>query len=203
MADGTTVVGCCLLEISDLRPRALPAVTGVRVRAAAHRISVEWIAATGETEVGVYVPMRHTDSRLAAALGGRWFPGVQQHARIVVARTATHLDWQVGDLESDRGCGLQVRVDTNTPMTDPTPSLCSTCVDPTLGLSPDHHDRLEAARMAPDSRNVRAVHVEELHSTFFDGFESATPATAYLMEDLGVRWSTDSAAIREAAEAVA
>ncbi len=57
--------------------------------------------------------------------------------------------------------------------------------------------------MAPDSRNVRAVHVEELHSTFFDGFESATPATAYLMEDLGVRWSTDSAAIREAAEAVA
>ena len=204
LPDGTTLVGCCLLEISDLRPNALPAVVGVRVRAAAHRISVEWDGANGETQVGVYVPMRHTDSRLAAALGGRLFPGVHQHTRIDVARTATHLDWHVGDLDGDNGFGLQVRVDTNIPMIDPTPLLCSTCVDPTLGLSPDHHGRLEAARMAPDSRKVRAVHVDELRSTFLDGYESATPATAYLMEDLGVRWSTDSSAIiMDGAEAAA
>ena len=57
-------------------------------------------------------------------------------------------------------------------MIDPTPLFCSTCVDPTLGLSPDHHGRLEAARMAPDGRNVRAVQVDELRSTFLDGFES-------------------------------
>lgn len=186
---GGTVVGCCLLEIGDLRPRGMPAFVGVRMRAVAHRISTEWDTSTGGTEVGVFVPMRHTDSRLASMVGGRLFPGMHQHAAIDLIRTPAHLEWKVGEPPFDNGFGLRVRVDTQTPMVDPTPSVCATCVDPTLGLSPDHKGRLEAAHMAPEGRDVRAVHVEELQSTFFDSFVTATPATAYLMEHLGVRWS--------------
>lgn len=122
-------------------------------------------------------------------LGGRWVPGVHQRAAVDLTRTPTHLVWTVGQAPFDHGFGLRVRADMSTPMVDPTPSICATCVDPTLGLSPDHQGRLESASMAPDGRNVRAVHVEELQSAFFDSFATATPTTAYLMEHLGVRWS--------------
>lgn len=196
---GGTVVGCCLLEIDDLRPRGLPSFVGVRIRAVAHRISAEWDTPDGETDVGVFVPMRHSDSRLASLVGGRWFPGVHQHVPIEVTRTPAHLDWRVGVSPFDNGFGLRVRVDVQTPTIDPTPVVCSTCVDPTLGLSPDHRGRLEAAHMAPDGREVRAVRVEELESTFFDSFETAKPAAAYLMEDLGVRWSAAAPRIASAA----
>lgn len=193
--DDATVVGACLLEIHDLRPRGLPAIAGVGIRAVAHRISVEWTTPSGGTDIGVYVPMRHTDSRLASMLGGRWFPGVHRHAPVDVVRTPTHLDWRVGRPESDPGFALEVRVDISTPVIDQTPKVCAACVDATVGLSPDHQGQLEVAHMVPERRDVRAVHVEELRSTFFEGFASATPAMAYLMEDLGVRWSADPAAI--------
>ena len=73
---GGTVVGCCLLDIAAVRPAPVPATLGSRLRAAAHRISVEWDDECGLTEVGVYVPTRHTDSRTAILAGGRRFPGV-------------------------------------------------------------------------------------------------------------------------------
>ena len=82
-----TVVGCCLLEIEHLRPGRMPAAIGIAMRAAAHRISAEWENDNGERVVGVYVPERRTDSRLAVAVGGRWFPGVHRPADIVVRDT--------------------------------------------------------------------------------------------------------------------
>src|SRR3954452_11966124 len=57
---GGTVVGCCLLDIAAIRPAPLPAVVGMSLRAAAHRISVEWDDSVGGTSVGVYVPLRLT-----------------------------------------------------------------------------------------------------------------------------------------------
>src|SRR5262245_36571416 len=57
-AGGATVVGCCLLEIDDLRPDPVPARAGVALRAAAHRISAEWDAGDddgGAPVVGVFV----------------------------------------------------------------------------------------------------------------------------------------------------
>ena len=42
VTDVGTVVGCCLLDVVRLRPAGLPAVAGIGMRAAAHRISAEW-----------------------------------------------------------------------------------------------------------------------------------------------------------------
>src|SRR2546422_10990160 len=81
---GGTVVGCCLLDIDSIRPASLPGIVGTRLRAAAHRISVEWEDEMGATTIGVYVPIRHTDSRAARVLGGRWFPGVHRRASIAL-----------------------------------------------------------------------------------------------------------------------
>jgi hypothetical protein len=39
VVDGGTVVGCCLLQLDDVRPSPLPGRLGRSMRAAAHRIS--------------------------------------------------------------------------------------------------------------------------------------------------------------------
>src|SRR5918994_217777 len=77
-----TVVGCCLLDIVAIRPARLPAMVGTSLRAAAHRISVEWDDDSGATTVGVYVPLRLTHSWAAIAFGGRVLPGVHRRAPV-------------------------------------------------------------------------------------------------------------------------
>jgi hypothetical protein len=182
-ADGT-VVGCCLLELADVRPAALPAPAGVRLRAAAHRISAEWEDGEGHTIVGVYVPERRTDSFLAAVVGGRAFPGVHRRVPVEVHSDATTLRWSVAD-------DLRVEVRRTRDAADPTCGLVGgTCLTASVGLSPDRRGGLEAVQMAPAHHDARQVEVHQLASTFLDGFTSARPAPAYLMEDVPVAWSS-------------
>jgi hypothetical protein len=188
------VVGCCLLDIHHLRPAAVPAATGVGLRAAAHRISVEWDhASEWEPVVGVYVPMRHTDSRLAVAVGGRWFPGVHRPAHIAITGQPDDplgLSWRVDDMGGADEFGIRVTVTaTANPPSEADEPVAGTCLAATIGLSPDHKGELEAAHMAPAHRRAREVAVEDLRSAFLSGFSTATPAPSYLMEDVDVHWT--------------
>ena len=188
-ADGGTVVGCCLLEIRELRPGLLPAVVGVRLRSAAHRIAVEWTSRDGRIESGVYVPLRHTDSRLASLLGGRVFPGMHDRATVEVEETPDSLSWRVTGHGVAGGFDLAAVVDTASDEADPVPEVGSVCVGASIGHSPDRHGRLEGVCMVPAHLDARVVSVRRLRSTFLDGFHSAVPAPAYLMRDVGVTWS--------------
>lgn len=199
-----TVVGCCLLEIEGIRPRGLPAVVGRRLRAVAHRISVEWDDGSGATEVGVYVPVRHTDSRCAVALGGRWFPGVHERARTELSASEHDLEWRSEPLGAG---GLRVRVAVTVPRAVPASSTCDevgpTCLGAAVGVSPDRRGRLEAARMEPAHRDARAVAIDVLDSAFIDGFSTARLSTSYLMCDADVTWTraTPPAIVRAGAPA--
>lgn len=192
-ADGT-VVGSCLLEIEAIRPAGLPAFVGQRLRAAAHRISVEWDDETGETVTGVYVPVRHIDSRLAVALGGRWFPGVHERADIEAAASEFDLRWWVDPFED---VGLGIRVAATVSADAVAGAMCeqvgATCLGASVGVSPDRRGRLEAARMEPGHRDVRVLSIESLESGFLDGFSTATPSTSYLMCDADVTWTRTAA----------
>ena len=68
--DGGVVVGCCMIEISNIRPWPLHGALGVDVRAAAHRISVE-VGPKHSPTLAVYVrgetPTRHSRSLLVGA----------------------------------------------------------------------------------------------------------------------------------------
>ena len=186
-----TVVGCCLLDIEHLRPAPLPAPLGVAFRAAAHRISAEWENDEGELVVGVYVPERRTDSRLAVALGGRWFPGVHQPAAIVFRDTADGFTWSIRGGDFSIAARVRLRDDAASDLTcDP---IAGACVGADVGLSTNHHGVLEGARMAPSARTVHEVEVVALDSTFIAGFATATPAPAYLMEHVAVVWSREAA----------
>jgi hypothetical protein len=192
VTDQGTVIGCCLLEIEDLRPAGLPPVVGLRMRAAAHRISAEWDDGAGATVTGVYVPVRHTDARLAVALGGRWFPGVHERAHIEVSTSDGHLRWTSQPVRHPAQLGVRVTV-SNASAAGQAGGTCdpvgATCLGASVGVSPDRRGALEAARMQPAHRDAREMVVDELESGFLDTFTTAKPATSYLMCDAEVIWS--------------
>jgi hypothetical protein len=191
-ADGT-VVGCCLLAIERLRPAGVPPMLGVGIHAAAHRISVEWEDESGTT-VGVYVPMRHTDSRPATMLGGRWFPGVHRAAIIQVVNDDCRLRWLVDPRRS--GDRSRIHVEASIPSAaaaEPCEPIGGTCLAASVGLSPNHRGHLEAARMQPEHRAALPVEIIDLDSQFLTSFESGRPAPSYLMRDVRVIWTPDSA----------
>lgn len=191
--DGGSVIGCCLLELSEMRLGSVPAQLGHRMLAVAHRLSVEWTSPSGEAVVGVYVPLRLTSSRLATLAGGRVVPGVHRHARLSVNRDSERLRWWADPAGSPTGFGLDVAVDTVSSVDDPQPVVGSACLDAQLGLSPGRGGRLEAVRMMPTSVEARPVVTpvvtRALNSTFLNGFSGAVPTTSYLMEDVDVTWS--------------
>jgi hypothetical protein len=189
--DQGTVVGCCLLEVDDLRPAGLPAVVGRRMRAAAHRISAEWNDGAGATVTGVYVPVRHTDAGLAIALGGRWFPGVHERASIGVSTSDGHLRWTSQPVRDPAHLGIRVTVSTSADgqVRRRSDLVGAICLGASVGVSPDRRGVLEAARMEPAHRDAREVVVEDLESGFLDTFTTAKPATSYLMCDAEVIWS--------------
>lgn len=185
-----TVVGCCLLDIEAIRPVLMPAALGRQLRAAAHRISVEWEDLSGATRTGVYVPTRHTDSRLAGLLGGRLFPGVHEPAAIDIDATGTRLAWSC--VPTHAAAAHTLRITAEIPGgTRPREAdgVGRTCLGADLGLSPGRRGPLEAARMIPEHRRATAVGVTQLRSAFIDTFATAEPATAYLMRDVDVVWT--------------
>lgn len=185
--EDATIAGCCLLELERVRPQWVPRAVGVSTRAAAHRISVEWGDADAPT-VGVYVPVRHTDSRLAALAGGRLFPGVHRRAGIDLARSDGSIRWSV-QVPGSAGFGLEVVATEADSSTTDRDSVGRACIDATLGLSPGPGGRLECVEMAPAHRLARPVDVESLDSEFLASFASAMPAASYLMTDVDVAWS--------------
>jgi hypothetical protein len=164
---------------------------GVAMRAAANRISAEWDGENGEPVVGVYVPERRTDSRLAVALGGRWFPGVHRSADIAFRDAADGFAWSVRG--GDFSIAVTVRVSEHATADLTTDPIAGTCIAANIGLSRDHNGVLEGARMEPDRRTARAVDVVSLESNFIAGFANAELAPAYLMEDVDVAWAQAAA----------
>ncbi len=187
-----TVVGCCLLDIVAIRPARLPAMVGTSLRAAAHRISVEWDHDSGATAVGVYVPLRLTDSLTAIALGGRVFPGVHRRAWVNLTQDGERLAWSVE--AGDEPGAYSVHVEASAYAESPAPAcepIGSTCLSAEVGLSPGHDDALEAARMTPRHRHAQRVEVHDLDSAFLASFTSAEPAHSYLMRDVDVTWTRE------------
>ena len=186
---GATVVGCCLLDIDEVRPAGAPAIVGQRLCAAAHRISAEWEDRSGTTVTGVFVPARHTASRLAIALGGRWFPGVHARSRIGLAASDHDLRWSSTPMDT---AGLGIRACASIPrraeVRDACEPVADTCLGASIGVSRDHRGALEAVRMEPDHRVAFEVEVEELDSPFLDSFTTRRAAPSYVMRDAGVTW---------------
>ena len=188
-----TVIGCCLLEVRDLRPSGLPTAVGLRQFATAHRISAEWEDRSGDTILGVYVPGRLTDSHLAAFLGARSSPGRFELAEVERAETADGFTWSVS------GPGAEVSVTVAVPAGSQPTTRCEpvggTCLSASIGLSPAGGGRLEGAHMELAHHRARQVALSQLESSFISSFTTAEACPSYLMEDVAVRWTRAEAPI--------
>lgn len=185
-----TVVGCCLLDIVGIRPAPLPGLVGTNLRAAAHRISVEWDDDAGAITTAVYVPLRLTTSRAAISLGGRVFPGVHRRASITLVDDGQRVAWCVDAGEEPGAYSVHVVASwRDVAHSTPCEPVAGTCLSAEVGLSPRPGGSLEAARMTPRHRVAHPVEVEHLASEFLAGFASAEPAPSYLMRDVEVTWT--------------
>ncbi len=103
---GWGMAGVCLIRLAHERPRFLPSFLGFGSENAAHRIAVEWDAASGPVK-GVYVHRRDTSSALNAFVGGRYFPG--KHHRATFTVTETERDYAIALRSTDGATHIAVR----------------------------------------------------------------------------------------------
>ena len=87
LVNGKAIAGICLIRLSQVRPKGLPAFLGAGSENGAHRIAVEWDE-NGKTKEGVYIPRRDTSSGFNSLVGGRVFPGKHFHAKFDVKEDA-------------------------------------------------------------------------------------------------------------------
>lgn len=194
---GGVIVGCCMIEIADIRPWPLPAAAGVDVRAAAHRISVD-VGPESAPRTAVYVPGRNTDSKLTIAAGGRVFPGVHKSARVSVKDETDELSWSISNY-SNGGSAFDITTTADLSNAAPASSeVAEIVIGTTLGLSPGHRTTtLEAVQMVTATSDAEIVVLADLESSFIGGFASAEETDTLLMTDVGVIWRRESVEIPE------
>jgi Uncharacterized conserved protein (COG2071) len=198
LAAGAAVAGICLIRLGDLRPAGLPAAAGLRTENSAYRIAVEWDTPTGGTShTAVYIPARHTASRLTAALGGRLFPGVHQSARFLVEETEhdmhlafaadnTHDTLDVTARLTDHWPGSALFTDLN--------HASQFLRDGATGYSTTRHpQRLDGVELRSATWHVRPAELTDITSSYFDNPRTFPPGTAQpdialVMRTIPVTW---------------
>lgn len=193
---GYAMVGICLIRLEAIRPTGWPAWCGLSSENAAHRFAVEWEQG-GERREGVFVPCRHTGSRLNQLAGGRLFPGEQLAA-----------DFSVEDAGGRVRLRMQAKdgrttVEVAGHETDALPAgSCFASVEESsaffaagsVGYSANQGGaRADGLELVTDRWTVRPLQAEAVSTSFFDD-RSVFPAGsirfdhALIMRDIPHRW---------------
>ncbi|WP_120336816.1 DUF2071 domain-containing protein [Cryobacterium soli] len=185
------VAGVCLLRLGSLRPAWFAPTVGWGAENAAHRIAVEWDDAHG-TQVGVYIPERHSASWLPVAAGGRLLPGVHHHARFAGYETDDHIEVTM----TAPGASVHAAVDLTE---DWTSDLFASVEDASaffrngaVGWSPSRDGRrLQGLRLDTTQWQVTPGRARSVRSTFFAGLPhgAATLDSVLVMRDVPITWT--------------
>jgi hypothetical protein len=197
LVSGFAIGGICLIRLGQMRPAWFPAGWGLRSENAAHRIAVEW--QDGEVlRQGVYIPRRHTNSRLNVLAGGLVFPVVQQLARFAVQETAERVSVHVNSFDDKTSIHVAGRVSAEWPggsvFTD-LQSASDFFRGGSLGYSADAHGRrYYGIELDCEKWQVEVLAVERMESSFFED-ASVFPRgavqldCALLMRGISHRWN--------------
>lgn len=105
---GYAIAGVCLIHMSDVRPKGLPAAIGIKVQGSAHRIAVGWIDQDGEERHGVYILRRDSGSRVVGIIGRR---ALAEHpAHFATSETQDDIAIDVDSRDGRGSVRVQVRV---------------------------------------------------------------------------------------------
>lgn len=196
LVKGYGIAGICLIRLRSIRPKFLPAFTGINSENAAHRIAVEW----NEGDIvrsGVFVPRRDTSSMLNAFAGGRIFPGVHHLARFDVREVGK--EYHI-EMRSNDGSAL-VRVGARTATELPPDSVFTSLADVSaffktgsMGYSPAAKTgQFDGLELRAFHWHVEPMHVTVVESSFFEDramFPEGSVAldNALVMRDISHEW---------------
>jgi len=170
LVNGYGIAGMCLIRLSNMRPKGLPAWMGTSAEYGAHRFGVQWRDGDHMKE-GVYIPRRDTNSLLSSFAGGRLFPGPLKRSKFIVEEK--HHSYYV-KFENKDGTSLELMAyDTDTFSDD---SVFTTIKDASsffeegkIGYSPNlKGDQLDAVQLNAQQWSVSPLYVQYMHSSFFD-----------------------------------
>jgi uncharacterized protein DUF2071 len=192
---GWAMAGICLIRLTELRPRGMPASLGFSSENAAHRIAVVWDE-QGPVHEGVFVRRRDTSSWWNVLAGGQLFPGVHHRADFEVEDADDRL--RIG-LESRDGA-TRVAVAGSPGSRLPDSSVFGSVAEASRffelgsrGYSPGaRKGRLEGLELRVRHWDVVPFDVTEVHSSFFESsvFPSGTAVfdNALLMRNIPHEW---------------
>jgi len=197
--NGSAIAGICLIRLEQIRPIGLPSFIGLSSENAAHRIAVQWQYENGQTQEGVFIPRRDTDSLLNHAAGGRLFPGEHHHADFHVTNSSDRIDFDMKSRDGSVAVQLRGHLAKSLPPTSKFTSLteASNFFEPgSLGYSATRdQNRLDGIRLKTKTWQVEPLEVEYVHSSFFAD-ESKFPKgsvsfdCALLMRNIEHEWHT-------------
>ena len=191
------IAGICLIRLERIRPVHVPWRLGFSGENAAHRVAVVWRGSDGSDREGVYIPMRHTNSKLMLMLGGRLFPGVHQLATFDVADTGDSIDISIRSATDDMQVTLKGRAAEQLPMGSAFPSLKAASEffrGGSVGYSPGRvRGRLEGLKLVSPTWRVDPLAISEVHSSWLSDvarFPSGSSEfdCALVMRDIAHRW---------------
>jgi hypothetical protein len=164
------MAGICLIRLEHIRPKGLPRLLGFSSENAAHRIAVEWNDA-GRSQEGVFIPRRDTGSLLNHLTGGRIFSGEHDLAKFRIVDEGERIDFSMESCDQKVAVRVQGRESSALPTASCFASLdqASTFFEGgSLGYSVTHDSRrLDGLRLKTLDWRVRALHVDEMESSFF------------------------------------
>ncbi len=194
LVDGWAIAGMCLIHLTGLRPTATPGRSGLTTENVAHRIAVEWDD-HGERRPGVWIPYRHTSSRLTVALGGRAFPAVHSLADFDVDDRGGAISIAV----SRQGTSL-VSVSANAADDVTTTSVFGSIAEAdaffqcgSTGVSPARRrGRSDVVDLAVSNWNLKPLDLVTAHSSIFEDWwpigQAAEWDSAFIMRDMACSW---------------
>jgi hypothetical protein len=201
LVSGFAIGGICLIRLGRMRPAWFPAPWGLSSENAAHRIAVQWREGD-ELRESVYIPRRHTNSRLNVLAGGLVFPVVQQLARFDVRESGQR--WLVDVGRASDGTSIHVAGSLSSQW--PGGSVFSDLQaaseffrSGSLGYSADAGgSRLYGIELNCQTWQVESLALERLESSFFGDVSVFPRGTvqvdcALLMRGIGHRWDNRGA----------
>jgi hypothetical protein len=193
---GWAMAGICLIRLTELRPRGVPASLGFSSENAAHRIAVIWNTG-GSVQEGVFVRRRDTSAWWNVLAGGQLFPGVHHRADFDVEEAGDRLRIQL----KSRDGATQVVVAGSPAKSLPSASVFGSASEASRffelgsrGYSPGQRKgQLEGLELRPRHWSAVPFDVTEVHSSFFESLDvfpagAAVFDNALLMRDIPHEW---------------
>lgn len=192
------IAGICLIRLEHIRPQLIPAALGFASENAAHRVAVVWRDQDGTDREGVFIPIRHTASRLVLLLGGRLFPGVHKKASFTISDSPAEIAVAIRSEAGDMSVTLQGTKANALPLDSAFPSLESASEffrGGSVGYSPARESaRLEGLKLVAPTWRVQPLAVSKVSSSWLEN-PSAFPTgsvefdCALVMRDVAHSWA--------------